>query len=715
MFSCLARATTRRPRLILLAWLLVLLTGFSVGSSVFGNLHDQTSSGHGDAALGSRLLGTLSPAGGTVVMTFAGSAADVPGLREPLAAAVGDVSRLHGVASVSPAQVLPGTTTHPGDLTVVTVTLHKNLAGKAAAALATATEARFRQVPDPQVLAGGSVLMDRDSQQAAARDLQRGELVALPIALVILLLVFGGLLPALLPLLAAAASVAGALLVLLVASRCTTLSSYAVNAVTMLGLGLSIDYALLLVSRFREERAAGLSVEQATSRAVTTAGRTVVFSGITVALALSGLAAFPNPMFRSLAIGGTGVVVVAMLAAVTAVPAALRLVGHRVGAARQPDGAGAFARLAQLVQRRRLVVLALVGATLLAIGAPVLHAKYTMGSVASLPAGAQSRQVAEQVQQRAGGDSTAPITVVDAQGAPVGWTGYLEQAGRLPGVAWVEPVPLTSGVAVHVTMAGSGQGDQARAAVTWLRAHRPSADVHVTGQAAALADFGQMVRASLPAALGWTFGALFVLLFLMTGSLAIPAKALVTNLLSQAATLGVLVTVFQDGPVSRLLGFPHGGSLEAVIPVIAAVFAFALSMDYEVFLIARVKELHEAGVPTDEAVALGLQRSGKIITSAAALMIVVFGGFASGQLLALKEMGVALATAVLVDATVVRCLLVPATMTLLGHRNWWAPAPLRQLHARLGLREAPAVPVTVVPLPATLALPVVVREPAEAA
>jgi RND superfamily putative drug exporter len=272
---------------------------------------------------------------------------------------------------------------------------------------------------------------------------------------------------------------------------------------------------------------------------------------------------------------------------------------------------------------------------------------------------------------------------------------YTASLAHQPGVAAVGVEHGLHGnvSVIDVTPTGSTQGSAAEHLVSALRGHRPHFTTYVTGSAASLADFKAEIASRIPYAAAWIALATFALLFLMTGSVLIPVKALAMNILSLGATFGALVWVFQDGHLAPLLGFTAFGAIEAWAPVIIFTFAFGLSMDYEVFLLSRIKEAHDEGNTTNDAVANGLQRSGRIITSAALLILIVFLGFAAGQTLGIKEMGLALAIAVAVDATLIRCVLVPATMTLLGPANWWAPAPLRRLHQRIGLREAPAAPV----------------------
>jgi RND superfamily putative drug exporter len=536
-----------------------------------------------------------------------------------------------------------------------------------------------------------------DNMNASESDLLRASLLAFPVLLVALFFIFRGLRAALVPIITALAAMATTFIALLGVADVTSLAPYATDVVMLLGLGLAVDYSLLMVNRFREARATGADVAAATQQTVATAGRTVTFSALTVATALSGLLFFGDPTFTSVAISGIATVLIALAAALTLIPALMAAWGHKLGAkARQDASDGWFGRLARRVQARPALAALTVAGLLAAAALPFLHTHYGLGDPRTLPASSQSRQVDQALLAGFPGMQADPIQVVariPASDPRIG--AYAASLAHQPGVAAVSIERGVRGNAsvIDVTPAGSTQGSTAEHLVGVLRDHRPAFGTYVTGSAASLADFKSEIASRIPYAVAWIALATFALLFLMTGSVLIPVKALVMNVLSLGATFGALVWVFQDGHLASLLGFTAFGAIEAWAPVIIFTFAFGLSMDYEVFLLSRIKEAHDEGADTDDAVANGLQRSGRIITSAALCILIVFLGFAAGQTLGIKEMGLALAIAVAVDATLVRCILVPATMTLLGPANWWAPAPLRRLHQRIGLREAPAEPV----------------------
>jgi RND superfamily putative drug exporter len=698
VFAAIGRYCFRHRRAVALAWVLTVILGFVGGGQVFSKLSSARGSSSAESVRGYHLLQDSAPYGSRVLALVDRAPVADPAVRQAITTAADAVRKLPGVGRVVDpySTPLPDLRATDGRASLIAVDLRKDLSTAAENGAVDRVEQALRQIPTAApgatVRFGGNLLLNREINEQVQRDTSLGEYVALPITLVVMIVIFGGFVAAGIPFLGAIASVAGALLSLLGFSYLVDLDSNVVPVTTVLGLGLSIDYALLIVSRYREERGAGLDPAAAVERTSATAGRTITFSALTVATSLSGLFLFDSPIYRAIAAAGVSVVLIALIAGLTLVPALLGLFGRgiRVPSEPVPDD-GFFARLARGVQGRRWLVGTGVAALLLLAGAPFLHARYENGGVNLLPASFQSRQVADVVAARFPGSGTEPVTVV-ARSDAIALTAYARQVAALSGVAQVgTPQQRGPGVAsLDVVPTGASQGPTAQRLVTELRATSAGVPTYVTGDAAFLVDFKGEIAARMPWALGFIAAVTFVLLFLMTGSVLVPVKALVMNVLSLGTSFGALVLVFQDGHLSGLLGFDSPGALETWVPVIVFVFAFGLSMDYEVFLLARVKELYDAGLPNDRAVVLGLQRSGRIITSAALLVVIVFAGFGAGKMLGIKQMGLALALAVLVDATLVRCLLVPATMTLLGDRNWWAPGPLRRLHDQIGLREQPA-------------------------
>jgi putative drug exporter of the RND superfamily len=757
MFASLARFTYRRRWLVIAAWLVVLAAGFTYGPRVFDRLGIEN--GLRDDAESVRAAHRLDQLGGggsgEVLVLVDGVRIDKQATRATILGSVRSIEAVGGVARVldgyrTPAPRLVATDRRA---MLLRVQFAPSEGGRRNDPLAEVT-ARARAIDAPRVLVGGEDPATREFQDLAEEGLQRGELYSLPVVLVLLLVIFGGrgarrlhagararlaaaggsllsvLLAAGTPLLLAAVAVAGAFLILLGSSYATDLSTYSVNVVTMVGLGLAVDYSLLVLSRFREERAAGLPVPDALEHTLATAGRTVAFSGLTVAVALTGLLLFAEPFLHSLAWGGIGVVTVAMLAAVTLVPATLAAWGGRILPARPTaTDHGLFYRVSRLVQRHAVVIVLVVAAGLVLLAVPFRHARLENSGLEALPRSSESRQLWDTTMARFPGAGTEPLTVlVDIPPRSRELADYVGRIERLPGVQSVEqrPLPLPNLAVVDVVPIGRDQGEVATRLVEQVRDLDRPAAAQVTGPAAFLVDYRDSLLSRIPFAFALIALATLVLLFGMTGSLVVPVKAVLMNVLSLGASFGALVWVFQEGHLSGLLGFDPPGMVDITVPVLIFIFAFGLSMDYEVFLISRIKEAYDEGIRSlagrdghagpgaplpasvlsaenDRAVALGLQRTGRIVTSAALLIVVVFLGFAVSELLTIKEVGLGMAIAIALDATVVRTLLVPATMKLMGHWNWWAPAWMRRLHEHVGLAEQPAEHTPAHPTAATTA------------
>ena len=703
MFAAIGRFCARRRWPVLAAWILLVAAGVLASGPVFAGLEASRASDRLESVQAFDVIGDNATYGARMLGLVDDVAIADPAVRARITAAAADVAGIpHVGRAVDPyAGARAGLVATDGRGGVVVVDLDRRISGRERDAAIDAAAARLRrlpgEIPGASVQIGGNPLLNREINAQVKADTERAEAVSLPITLIVMVVIFGGLLAALLPLIGAVAAIGGAFVCLLGFAAVITLDPNTVPVTTLLGLGVSIDYALLMVSRFREERGAGADVPGAVERTAATAGRTITFSALTVAVSLSALMIFDDPTFRAIGAAGVAVVVVALLAALTLVPALLALVGGRIPVRRALAPAeGFFSRLARAVQRRAWLVAVAVAAVLLAAGAPLLSLRLENGGANLLPDSFESVRLQQNLQVRFPGGGTDPVTVL-ARATPEELDAYVAglrsvvDRAEVAAVAPAARLGTSPYASVDITPTGTSQGDAAQRLVHVLREHRPPYQSWVTGDAAVLIDFSGSLAERLPWAFGVIAVALFVLLFLMTGSVLVPVKALVMNTISLAATFGALVWVFQQGHLEDAFGFTSTAAIETWVPVIVFAFAFGVSMDYEVFLIARIKEQYDAGSPNDEAVRVGLQRSGRIITSAALLIVIVFCGFAAGRMLGIKEMGFALAVAVVVDATLVRCLLVPATMTLLGDLNWWAPAPLRRLHGRFGLAELPVL------------------------
>ncbi|MDQ0307685.1 RND superfamily putative drug exporter [Kitasatospora herbaricolor] len=728
--AALGRFCFRHRRWVLGLWAVVLVVGVLIGGRVFeGTVAG--AAGSSEADRGSAAVTAADPAKGSVTAVVDGVPVEDQAVRAAVTRATAEITALPGVASVTDtygpaAGSGPAQRSADGNASLVTVRMTD---GSSNAQLGAVTQRLSGIAADgAKVTVGGDLVLQQEVKKQTERDTRFGEIVTLPLTLVVMVLVFGGLAAASLPVIGAVASVGGALLAMFGFSKIMDIDTSVLPIATVLGLGLSIDYALLMVNRFREERGHGAGIAAAVERTSATAGRTVAFSGLTVAVALSGLFVFTSPVLAAVAAAGVSVVVIAVAAALTLVPALLGFAGRRIKTPTAPvPDEGFFSRTVRRVRRKAVPVALACTALLVAAGAPFAGAEMRNSGAAVLPASSAGRQVAEAVDQRFPQVAPAPVTVVVRGGAAVAQAYADDVVAGLPGVAGVRAVtPVGEQLStVDVLVHGDPQGAAAKQVVKELRAERGGLTTYVTGGAASVVDFQHELLTRGPWALGLVAIGTLILLFLMTGSVVMPVKALLMNLLSLGASLGALTLIFQDGWFSGFLGFSPVGGLETFIPVLVFAFAFGLSMDYEVFLLARIKELRDRGYSCTRSVELGLQRSGKIITSAALLMVIVFAGFAAGDMLMVKQMGIALAVAVAVDATLVRCLLVPAAMTLFGEFNWWAPAPLRRLHRRFGLSEhteLPPIAAAVLPAqrgpahePAEIQAPAEVEAPAEAA
>jgi RND superfamily putative drug exporter len=550
---------------------------------------------------------------------------------------------------------------------------------------------------------GGNLAMNADINAQVSEDIAQAEMISFPILLVLLLVVFGGAVAAGLPLAVGAVAILGAFTVLRVMTSVTEVSVFAVNIVTMLGLGLAIDYALFVVSRFREELHRGHDVERALVTTMSTAGRTVAVSGLTVVVALSSLLLFPQVFFRSMGLGGMAAVAVAMVTSLTALPAVLALLGHRVDAWQVPflnrgrrrvrgrrvaEGAGGWARVAGSVMARPWVYVAVVVPALLVLGSPFLRVEFGGVDHRALPDGTESREVAETLLRDfpAAGE---PVRLVVRGASEEATTAYVDRLEEIDGVTGVTVAGSSGGdTVIDVTHRFDVYSASAKELVGHLRMTDPeTGSALVTGTTAFLVDVLDSLGDRLPLMAAWVFASTFVLLFLAFGSLLLPLKAIVMNLLSLSASFGAVVWIFQDGNLAGVLGFTPTGTVEATQPILILAMAFGLSMDYEVFLLSRIREQWDLTGDNRLAVATGLQRTGRLITSAALLLVVVIGAFSTSGITFIKMIGIGMVLAIVIDATVVRALLVPATMRLLGSLNWWLPGPLERLWRRVGIRE----------------------------
>jgi RND superfamily putative drug exporter len=742
MFTRLGHLVVRRRRTVLVATLLGLVAAIVLGSGVFAGL---TNGGFDDPdSESTRAIDTLDEEFDTgsadlvVIVTATSGNVDAPevvaagsALTEEFAAidGVDDVASYWSLGSAPPlrstdgdrALILmrfPGAEEDPERVETIEFVLDE-----------------YAGIERDGVTVGlaGSEAVFAAIGETIEGDLVRAESIAVPLTLLLLLFVFGGVVAAGLPVLVGGVSVFGAFMVLWTVTQFTDVSIFSINLVTALGLGLAIDYSLFIVSRFREERAAGRSVDDAVIRTVETAGRTVAFSAITVAISLSALLIFPLYFLRSFAYGGIGVLLVAMVISVVSLPALLAVLGPRVDSLRlfrrrdatgrtavgTPVGApvdeGIWHRVATGVMRRPVGVAVTGIVFLLALGVPFLGVEWGVPDDRVLPESTEVRRQSDILRNEfdsSEGDAFAIVTTGGVE--PTSIEAYAAEVSTVSGVARVDSAVgrFVDGVnvATDPTLARFDPGRSASGDATWFNvvpsaepvsadAERmvreirdldaPFAETLVGGTSAGLVDSKSAIFDRVPYAAAMIVVATFVLLFMMFGSLLVPLKAIVLNALSLTATFGLMVWVFQEGNGADLLGFTATGLTDISMPILMFCVAFGLSMDYEVFLLSRIKEEYDRTGDNDLAVAVGLEKTGRLVTAAALLLSITFFAFATSGVTFIKLFGLGLAVAVLVDAFIVRSTLVPALMKLAGDRNWWAPGPLRRLHDRFGISEAP--------------------------
>ncbi|MCD9872226.1 MMPL family transporter [Streptomyces guryensis] len=553
-----------------------------------------------------------------------------------------------------------------------------------------------------QVKVGGLVAVRHEMQTIIKEDLTRAEMIALPVTLLLLVMVFGSAIAAMLPLGIGIVAILGTNAVLRGLTEFTDVSVFAMNLTTALGLGLAIDYALFIVRRFREELSTGAEPKAAVGTTLRTAGRTVLFSSLTVAVSLAAMLLFPQYFLRSFAYAGIAVVLLAAAAALILLPAALVLLGHRVNSldlrrlfrrGRMPKTSGeegtAWARAATLVMRRAPLFAVATTAVLIVLGLPFLGVKFGTADDRQLPSTAESHVVQEHIRDGFPGSPGGGLEVLaEGKATPAQYTAYKDRIADLPGVLRVDG-PLVKGESAYFTVLPKGEAvdDAAQRLVGELRAADAPFDTKVTGTAAVLVDSKHAIAERLPWAAAFIAIVTLLLVFLLTGSVLIPIQAVVLNALSLTAMFGAVVWVFQDGHLSSLLGFTSPGSIETTLPVLMFCVAFGLSMDYGVFLLSRIKEEYDRTGDHNEAVRHGLQRTGGLITAAAVILAVVMVAIGTSRVTNTKMLGLGIALAVLMDAMIVRSLLVPAVMRLTGRATWWAPGPLRRFHQRFGLSE----------------------------
>jgi putative drug exporter of the RND superfamily len=740
-FDRLGRFVVRRARLVVAAWAVLIAIALPLAPQVpealraGGFIRDDLESARAKAVL-ERELGSP-PSALVVAFHSDGLTAGTPAFETAAAAAMRDIPTAPHVVRVISHLLQPRQISADGHTAYDVV--HLDLPADDSPDALPILRERLRAAPGLSVELAGGPAFYGDVQAVSERDLQRSEVISLPLAALALLLVFGSVVAAGVPLVVGGSSVLVALAAIFVVASVTPMSIFVLNLATLLGLGLGVDYSLLLTSRFREELSKRepdepTRVQEAVRLTVATAGRAVFFSGLTVLLGLLGLVLFEFMILRSVGIAGGIVVALAVLAALTLLPALLTLYGQhldrlairRVNA--RPAAEGPWARLARRVMRRPVAVLLPTLALLLLLGFPFLHVRFNAPDASILPPDVPSRAAFDRLREAFGEGEFAPIVIAVRTEGPATSADnvarlfdYSRRIGADPRVSRIQSlvdVDPRMTLAQYQLVYGDPNGprdrfmatilavttkddltaftlttpfgpnrDEGRALVRDLRsANGPLAapqdtSILVGGGAADVADVVDGVAADFPRTAVFIIVTTYLVLFALLRSVILPAKALVMNALSIAASFGALVWIFQDGNLSAVLGFQPVGFVETTQPVILFCVLFGLSMDYEVFLLSRMKEVWDTTGDNVEAVARGLERSGRIVTSAALIVVVVAGSFAFADIVLIKALGLGVAIAVALDATVVRALLVPSTMRLLGRWNWWMPASLERFVA----------------------------------
>jgi RND superfamily putative drug exporter len=711
VFERWGRTAYRRRRLILVVALLVAGLGALWGTSIFstvqtaGGFDAPNSQSQHEANLATQTFGR--DAGDVVVLYSSKTLTTAsPAFRSAVTATLAALPNRRVESSASYWST--------GSRQFVSASGHQTyavieLAGSGDTARQTSYDAIKTQLAAPGLTSqvGGVVPTDETIDQQTTANITRAEGLSFPILAILLLVIFGSLTAAAMPLAIGALGILGSFTALRLLTLITGVSVFSLNITTILGLGLGIDYGLFLVTRFREELHKPGTVEDAVARTVATAGRTILVSGVTVAIVLASLMLFPETILRSIGYGGVATVLVDMIAALTVLPALLAVLGPKVNSLRirrsvqrppAAEASGGWYRLAHSVMRRPLLYAIPIVVLLLGLGSPFLHVVWGGVDATALPAAAAPRIVTEALNHDFPGNPTAPIeAIVQFPGAiasspsrTAGLASYTSRLDHVPGVTAAQVTGIRGDVArIDLSYAPGPYTPQARAIAGHVRdvAAPPGATAAVGGQTAALADELSSIGHTLPWMALAVVLATFVLLFLAFGSLVLPVEAIAANILSLSAMYGVVTWIFADGHLSGLLGFTPNGTISPTIPVLMFAIMFGLSMDYEVFLLSRIRERYVATGDNTAAIASGLQRTGGVISSAALLLLIVIGMFSISSITFIKLLGVGMIVALILDATLVRMLLVPATMRLLGDANWWAPAPLRRLHTRYGIRE----------------------------
>ena len=696
MFEKLGRLAVRRSKLVLVSFVISMLAAGGIGLSVFGNLD---SGGYSDPNSESMKVWNyfkenLKTRDAGVILVVDGKSksvndpkvvSDALSLEKEVAAMAGVKSTLSYWTSGNQ-PTLVSKDGNAAYLLIYTESDDFAKVGKIGKEIQSKFDGEYKSL---RVYASGNGVITSAINGRISKDLALAESISIPLTFILLIIVFGAVVASAMPLFVGLFSILGAFFLLYLITKFTSVSVFALNLVTGIGLGLGIDYSLLMVNRFREELHHGKEVAEAVITTVKTAGKTVFYSGLTVAVTLGSMVVFPQSFLKSFGYAGVSVVIIAIISAIFPLPALMMLLGHRVDkfvirkSAITPKSDGRWAHTARFVMRRPVSIVLLSLLILAAIAAPIKNIAFSQVDARVLPKTDKAAIAYEVMATRFPGQESSPIEILIPGGAKSvskdALNKYVGDIQNTDGIVRVSSFPVGDDLRIQAIQSMGSRTPEAADLIHRLRDLNSPEGTMIGGVAADYTDSQDGTAKALPWALLWITISVLVLIFIFTGSIILPIKAVLLNILSLGATLGALTWIFIDGHLKWLVGdFTVTGTLDTGTTILVAVVVFGLSMDYELFLLSRIKEEHFAGRNNIESVAVGLQRSARIITAAAVLLAAVFAAFMTSGVTAIKMMGFGTAFAILLDATLIRALLVPALMRLFGERNWWGPKFLKK-------------------------------------
>lgn len=696
MFEKLGRFTVKRSKLVLLVFVITMVIAGGIGFTVLGKLD---SGGYSDPNSESTKVWNyfkdnlnVRDAGVILVVDGQGKSVNDPKVVSDALALeneiqkVAGVSKTHSYWSGGNPPTLKSKDGNAAYLMIYTKSDDFKDVSKLGKEIQDKFDGNYKNL---RVYATGPGVITSAINHRISKDLAIAESISIPLTFILLVFVFGALVASAMPLFVGLFAILGAFFLLLLITKVATVSVFALNLVTGMGLGLGIDYSLLMVNRFREEIHHGKEISDAVVTTVKTAGKTVFYSGLTVAVTLASMMLFPQTFLKSFGYAGVSVVLIAIISAIVPLPALMMLLGHRIDkfvvrkSGITPKADGRWAQTARMVMRRPVSVVVLSLLILGAIAAPIRNVVFSQLDARVLPKNDKAAIAYHELSNRFPGQESSPIEILIPNGvktvSQVELKQYIDSISRVKGIVRVYPTNIGNDIRIQAIQSMGSRTLEARNMIHELRNITRPEGALIGGLAADFTDSQDGTARALPWAFGWIALSVLILIFIFTGSVILPIKAVVLNMLSLASTLGALTYIFIDGHLKWLVGdFTVTGTIDTGTTILIAVVIFGLSMDYELFLLSRIKEEHFAGHNNIESVAVGLQRSARIITAAALLLAAVFAAFMTSGVTAIKMMGFGTAFAVLLDATIVRALLVPALMRLFGEFNWWGPKFLKK-------------------------------------